>query len=54
MTPRGGFEYFTDGPKASAYARYLKELEKVITPVIVLYEVGVDLQTHTGAKEKAR
>ena len=24
----GWIEYFTDGPKASAYARHLKELEK--------------------------
>ena len=35
----GWIEYFTDGHKASAYARYLKDLGKVITPVIVLYEV---------------
>ena len=35
----GWIEFFTDGPKADAYARYLKDPEKVITPAVVLYEV---------------
>lgn len=31
--------YFTDGPKADAYAHYLKKPEEVLTPVIVFYDV---------------
>ena len=44
----GWVEYFTDGPRASAYARYLKELEKVITPVIVLWEVYKKIKRERG------
>lgn len=35
----GWIEFFTDGPCAGAYAKYLKDLPKVVTPTIVLYEV---------------
>lgn len=35
----GWVEFFTDGPLASEYARRLRVLSNVITPVIVLYEV---------------
>lgn len=35
----GWIEFFTDGPLASAYASHLKELQNVVTPTIVLYEV---------------
>jgi predicted nucleic acid-binding protein len=35
----GWIEFFTDGPLASDYTRYLKDLTKIVTPTIVLYEV---------------
>jgi predicted nucleic acid-binding protein len=44
----GWIEYFTDGPKASAYARSLKDLGKVVTPVIVLYEVYKKIKRERG------
>lgn len=39
MDSSGWIEFFIDGPRADAYARHLKDLAKVITPTIVLYEV---------------
>lgn len=44
----GWIEYFTDGPKASAYGRYLKKPEEVVTPVIVLYEVYKKIKRERG------
>ncbi len=35
----GWIEYFADGPKASAYEKYLMKPANIITPTIVLYEV---------------
>ena len=35
----GRIEFFIDCPKADAYARYLKESEKVVMPAVVVYEV---------------
>ena len=35
----GWVEFFTDGPLANAYAERLRNLNGVITPVIILYEV---------------
>lgn len=35
----GWIEYFIDGPLAAVYAKHLKDLTKVSTPTIVLYEV---------------
>lgn len=35
----GWLEFFTDGPLAGRYAAYLKDLSRVVTPTIVLYEV---------------
>ncbi len=35
----GWIEYFTDGEKSGKFYFYLKDLKKVITPTIVLYEV---------------
>ena len=35
----GWIEFFTDGPLASEYARYLQKPSEVIVPTIVLYEV---------------
>jgi predicted nucleic acid-binding protein len=35
----GWIEFFTGGPLADEYARHLKDLDLVVTPTIVLYEV---------------
>ena len=35
----GWIEFFTDGPLADEYAKYLKDFTKIVTPTIVLYEV---------------
>ena len=35
----GWIEFFTDGPKAGVYARYLQEPEEIFTPAVVVYEV---------------
>jgi len=35
----GWVEFFTDGPLAAEYSKYLKDLTKVVTPTIVIYEV---------------
>lgn len=35
----GWLEFFTGGPLAGDYAHHLKELEQIVTPTIVLYEV---------------
>ena len=44
----GWIEFFTDGPKAGAFARLLKEPEKIITPVVVLYEVYKKINRERG------
>ena len=35
----GWIEFFTDGPLADDYARRLRNVASIITPVIVIYEV---------------
>jgi len=35
----GWIEFFTDGPLAAEYSKYLKDFKKIVTPTIVLYEV---------------
>ncbi len=35
----GWIEFFTDGPLAKEYSKYFKDITKVVTPTIVLYEV---------------
>lgn len=35
----GWIEFLTDGPCAGKYAKHLKDLSKIKTPAIVLYEV---------------
>ncbi len=35
----GWLEFFTNGALAESYAHYLKDLQHVVTPTIVLYEV---------------
>jgi predicted nucleic acid-binding protein len=39
MDSSGWVEFFTDGSLAAEYSKYLKELTKVVTPTIVIYEV---------------
>ena len=35
----GWIEFFTDGPLAAEYSKYLKDLTRLVTPTIILYEV---------------
>ncbi len=35
----GWIEFFSEGPQALEYAKYLKDLSKIVTPTIVIYEV---------------
>jgi len=44
----GWIEFFTDGPKADAYARYLKDLQNVATPAVVVYEVYRKIRRERG------
>lgn len=44
----GWIEYVADGPLAGAFAPHLRELGRLITPTIVLYEVYRWLRRHHG------
>ena len=44
----GWIEFFTNGPKANAYQRYLREPQKVVTPVVVVYEVYKKIKRERG------
>ena len=33
----GWIEFFTDGPKANVYERYLRKPQKIVTPVVVVH-----------------
>ncbi|QGP92791.1 PIN domain protein [Neomoorella glycerini] len=35
----GWLEYYTAGPLAEEYGKYLKDLKQIITPTIIIYEV---------------
>ena len=35
----GWIEFFIDGPLAAEYSKYLKDLTRLVTPTIILYEV---------------
>jgi predicted nucleic acid-binding protein len=35
----GWIEWITDGPLAEGYEEYLRDLSKIVTPTVVLYEV---------------
>jgi predicted nucleic acid-binding protein len=48
----GWLEWFTDGKQASAYEPYLTEVEEILVPAIVLYEVYKVLKREVG-EEKA-
>ncbi len=44
----GWIEFFTDGPKADEYARYLKNPNNVLTPAVVVYEVYKKIKRERG------
>ena len=44
----GWIEYFTDGPKADAYARYVEAREPILTPTVVVYEVYKKIKRERG------
>ena len=47
----GWLEFFADGPLAESYATHLADLEQVLTPAIVLYEVYRWLKRERGDEE---
>ena len=48
----GWLEWFTDGKQAETYEQYLTEVDGILTPVVVLYEVYKVLKREVG-EEKA-
>ena len=44
----GWIEFFTDGPKADQFAPHLKDLDNVITPAVVIYEVYKKIKRERG------
>lgn len=48
----GWLEWFTDGEQAETYEQYLTEVDGILTPVVVLYEVYKILKREVG-EEKA-
>jgi len=44
----GWLEWFTDGPLADTYRQYLAAQERIVVPVIVLYEVYKILKREAG------
>lgn len=44
----GWVEFFTDGPKAEAYGRYLRNPDNVLTPSVVVYEVYKKIKRERG------
>ena len=44
----GWIEFFTGGPKAKAFAAYLKDAERIATPAVVLYEVYKKIKRERG------
>ena len=47
----GWMQYFMNGPLIEAYVPYLKNLEDVCTPTVVLYEVYKKLKAHLGENQ---
>lgn len=47
----GWLEFFADGPRADAYAEHLTDLDEVLTPTLVLYEVYRWLKRERGEEE---
>ncbi len=46
----GWLEYFTDGPLADQYEKYLRKTDELLTPSIVLYEVYKKIKKEKGEK----
>ena len=44
----GWIEFLTDGPKAEAYGRYLKNPENLLTPSVVVHEVYKKIKRERG------
>ena len=47
----GWLEFFTDGPLAGTYAQHLRELQHLVTPTIVLYEVYKAIKRQRSEEE---
>lgn len=47
----GWLEFFTDGPLAEKYASYLSDLEQILTPAVVLYEVYKKIRRERGEED---
>lgn len=48
----GWLEFFTDGPLASEYSRHIKkDLSKIVTPTVVLYEVYKKIRRERGEED---
>ena len=46
----GWLEYFINGPLAGEYEKYLKKIDDLLTPTIVLYEVYKKVKAERGEK----
>ncbi|MBC7346069.1 MAG: type II toxin-antitoxin system VapC family toxin [Clostridia bacterium] len=44
----GWLEFYADGPLAEEYAKYLIDLEAVVTPALVIYEVYKKVKRERG------
>ena len=44
----GWIEFFTDGPKANVYERYLRKPQKIVTPMVVVCEVYKKIKRERG------
>lgn len=47
----GWLEYFSDGPLAGKYCRYLANAHEIIVPTIVLYEVYKKIKRETAEEQ---
>lgn len=47
----GWLEFFTDGPLASKYSHYLEELQKLVVPTLVIYEVYKKIKKERNEEE---
>ena len=47
----GWLEFFTGGPLADRYAQHLKDLDAIVTPTVVVYEVYKVIKRQRGEEE---
>ena len=47
----GWLEFFTDGPLAEAYAEHLADLDQILTPALVIYEVYKKIKRERSEEE---